>query len=95
MTPDTRQTLWFYLHRFVTVLYEMFKELKQKKILLGSLLLLPDNFRRHRVQIPYNFQHYSPIYFSGDPVKKNWLGGQCGTHGGEERCVQGFGGGPE
>ena len=27
---------------------------------------------------------------SGDQVKKSEIGGACGTHGGQERCVQGF-----
>ena len=25
-------------------------------------------------------------------IKKNEMGGVCGTYGGEERCIQGFGG---
>ena len=28
----------------------------------------------------------------GDEIKKNEIGGPCSTHGGEERCIQGFGG---
>ena len=67
--------------------------IKTKKLLHDNILLLPeDNIRRHHVKIPYNFQHYSPVYFSSDPIKKNEMGGACGTYGGEERCVQGFGG---
>ena len=67
--------------------------IKTQKLLPGNILLLPeDNIRRHLVKIPYNFQHYSPIYFSSDPVEKNEMGGACGTYVGEERCVQGFGG---
>jgi len=27
-----------------------------------------------------------------DEIKKNEMGGACGTYGGGERCVQGFGG---
>ena len=30
---------------------------------------------------------------SGDPIKKNEMGEACGTYGGEDRCIQGFGGG--
>ena len=29
---------------------------------------------------------------SGDKIEKNEMGGACSTYGGEERCVQGFGG---
>jgi hypothetical protein len=29
--------------------------------------------------------------FTGDGMKKNEMGGECRTDGGEERCVQGFG----
>ena len=29
----------------------------------------------------------------GDQIKKNEIGGTCNTYGGEERCIQGFGGG--
>jgi hypothetical protein len=28
-------------------------------------------------------------------MKKNEMGGACGTYGREERCIQGFGGEPE
>jgi hypothetical protein len=30
--------------------------------------------------------------YSGDQVKKNVMGGACGTYKGEERCMRGFGG---
>ena len=30
--------------------------------------------------------------YSGDQTKKTELGRACRTHGGEERCLQGFGG---
>ena len=30
-------------------------------------------------------------YCSGDPIEKNEIGGACGTYGGGERCIQGFG----
>jgi hypothetical protein len=29
----------------------------------------------------------------GDQIKKNEMGGACSTYGGEDRCIQGFGGG--
>jgi len=29
----------------------------------------------------------------GDQIKKNEMGGLSGTHRGQERCIQGFGGG--
>ena len=28
----------------------------------------------------------------GDQIEKNEMGGACSTYGGEERCIQGFGG---
>ena len=31
-------------------------------------------------------------FFSGDQIEKNELGGACSAYGGEERCIQGFGG---
>ena len=34
----------------------------------------------------------TPIQISGDPMKKNEMGGECGTYGRQERCIQGFGG---
>ena len=30
-------------------------------------------------------------YCAGDKIEKNEMGGSCGTYGGRERCVQGFG----
>ena len=30
-------------------------------------------------------------YYSGDQVQMKGMGGICGTYGGQERCVQGFG----
>jgi len=31
-------------------------------------------------------------YYSDDKIESNEMGGFCSTNGGEERCVQGFGG---
>jgi len=31
-------------------------------------------------------------YCSGGKIEKNEIGGACSTYGGEERCIQGFGG---
>jgi hypothetical protein len=31
-------------------------------------------------------------YYLGDRIKKNEMGGACGTYGGEERCIQGYAG---
>jgi hypothetical protein len=31
-------------------------------------------------------------YYSGHPIGKNKMGGACGTYGGQQRCIQGFGG---
>jgi len=30
-------------------------------------------------------------YYSGDHIKMKEVGGLCGTYGGQERCIQGFG----
>jgi hypothetical protein len=35
--------------------------------------------------------HSSPNTL-GDQIENNELDGACSTHGGEERCIQGFGG---
>jgi hypothetical protein len=29
-------------------------------------------------------------YYSGDKIKKNEIGGACGTDEGQEKCMQGF-----
>ena len=31
-------------------------------------------------------------YCSGNKIEKNEMGGACSVYGGEERCMQGFGG---
>jgi hypothetical protein len=31
-------------------------------------------------------------YYSGDHVKDDAMGGACGTYGGEEKCIESFGG---
>ena len=31
-------------------------------------------------------------YYSGNQIRKNEMDGARGTYGGEERCIQGFGG---
>jgi len=33
-----------------------------------------------------------PIYCSGDKIEKNKMGGACNTYGGDEMCIQDFGG---
>jgi len=35
---------------------------------------------------------YFSKYCSGDQIEKNEMGGACSVYGGEERCIQGFGG---
>jgi hypothetical protein len=30
-------------------------------------------------------------YYLDDQIKNNEMGGACGTYGGQERCIQGFG----
>ena len=32
-----------------------------------------------------------PIFFSGDKIEKNKMGGACSAYGREERRIQGFG----
>jgi len=36
----------------------------------------------------YALYYYYYYYYN---IKKNEMGGGCGTYGGEERCIQGFG----
>ena len=31
-------------------------------------------------------------YYLGDQIEKNEMGGACSTYGGEDRCIQNFGG---
>jgi len=31
-------------------------------------------------------------YYSGNQIEKNEIGAACSRYGGEERCIQGFGG---
>jgi hypothetical protein len=45
-----------------------------------------------RLQKEELYDLYSNKYNSGDQVKKNEMGGACGTNGRRERCVQGFDG---
>jgi hypothetical protein len=49
-----------------------------------------------------NIKHYDVVmtisvfltkYYSGVQIEKNEIGGACSRCGGEERCIQGFGGG--
>jgi hypothetical protein len=30
-------------------------------------------------------------YYSGNQIKEDEMGGACGTYGGDEKCIQGFG----
>jgi len=30
-------------------------------------------------------------FYSGDRITKNWMGGACNKHVGQDRCIQGFG----
>ena len=39
-----------------------------------------------------NGLHSSPNTVRGDQIEKNEMGGACNTYGGEERCIEGFGG---
>jgi hypothetical protein len=35
---------------------------------------------------------WTALYYSSFTIKKNEMGGACGTYGGQEKCIQGFGG---
>jgi hypothetical protein len=35
---------------------------------------------------------YVAAPYSGDKIEKNGMGGACSTYGGEQSCIQGFGG---
>jgi hypothetical protein len=35
---------------------------------------------------------YISKHFSGNKIEKNEMGGACSEYGGEERCIEGFGG---
>jgi hypothetical protein len=39
----------------------------------------------------FNNLYSSLNIVSGDQIKKNEMGGECRTHGGEKRCIQDFG----
>jgi len=39
-----------------------------------------------------NDLYYAPQCFAGDKIQKNAMGRACSAYGGEERCIQGFGG---
>jgi len=32
------------------------------------------------------------LYLLGNQIKKNEMGGACSMYGGQERCIQGYGG---
>jgi hypothetical protein len=40
----------------------------------------------------FNFLLHSSLKISRDQFEKNEMGGVCSTYGGEERCVEDFGG---
>jgi hypothetical protein len=46
-----------------------------------------ENYITMRLMICISQQYY----YSGGQIKKNEMDGTCGTCGGEERCIQGFG----
>jgi hypothetical protein len=46
--------------------------------------------KRDEVTREWRKLHYEECL--GDKIKKNEMGGACSMYGGEERCVQGFGG---
>jgi hypothetical protein len=42
--------------------------------------------------VPIIRRKYHIYVTPGDKIEKNEMGGACSAYGGEERCVQGFGG---
>jgi hypothetical protein len=52
---------------------------------------LPMSLRELRDRITRSLQNITADHW-GDQVKKTEMGRTCGTYGGEERCIQGFGG---
>jgi hypothetical protein len=46
--------------------------------------------------LPFNYLKYLSViftkYYSGDPIEKNEMGEASSIYGGEERCIQDFGG---
>jgi hypothetical protein len=61
----------------------------------------PTTFRLLGYCLNQQYPHVPPRsallteHYSGDNIKKIDVDEACGTHGGEVRCVQGFGKGPE
>jgi hypothetical protein len=57
-------------------------------------------FKRYKITREWRKIHHeelndlysSPKYYSGDQIEKNEMGGAFRAYGGEERCIQGFGG---
>ena len=48
--------------------------------------------KRDEVRGEWRTRTFPTKYYSGDQIKKNEMGGACGTYGGEERCLHGFAG---
>jgi len=69
---------------------------------IAILLLPPHYFALPPFQFSFQWQIYYDVimkiyvlltkYYSGVQIEKNETGGACSTCGGEERCIQGFGG---
>ena len=59
--------------------------------------MLTQIFRPQNNEIPgdcrrlHNEELHS-LYYACDHIKKNEMGGTCGTYGEKERCMRGFGG---
>jgi len=51
-----------------------------------------EEWRRLHHEKLYDLHSVPSIYYSGHPIGKNEMGGACGRYGGEQRCIQGFGG---
>jgi len=58
-----------------------------KTVLYNDIVLL------HFPVSMYTF-HFPLLIYLGEQIKKNEMGGACGTYGEEERRIQGFGGEP-
>jgi hypothetical protein len=67
------------------VLHKTFIETEEKHGSYGKLQLKRTAVRRV-------FGHVKEFDYLGDQIKKNEMGRVCGMYGGEEMCMQGFGG---
>jgi hypothetical protein len=57
---------------------------------------MPASKYLRKTVLPYDIVllHFSLLIYVGEQIKKNEMGGACGTYGEEERLIQGFVGEP-